>query len=81
MLNSLKLSVTSFLGWVAIAAATDAKELMQRVEFSVSRKKPALKESQFLNSEHLVLCELELEQVRQLFRASLAIFTCAMNYC
>lgn len=65
----------SFTEWISIAAVLVATKIMKRMEVVVLRRISALKESLFLKRENLALQDLVCEQILQILRAALAVYT------
>lgn len=55
------------------------KKILTSMEVKALRRKSALSTSQLFKSENLVLCELNIEQVFQILRASLVIHAHALK--
>lgn len=77
--NSFDVLVKSFLGWVATAPASAAKETMERLEVKASRRNLSLRISQVLRSENLALCKFGTEQINQVHRAPPPVRTDALK--
>lgn len=77
--NLPNLPLKSLSECLVMAVDSAAKKAMETMEGTVSRKKSALRTSQFLKSEKLALPELGSEQISQVFRSSPATYTYALK--
>lgn len=71
----MEFSLKAFSMCVERTAVPAAKDSVSQMEKKVSRQKTELNEYQFLISKNQVLCDLETEQICQIVRASLTIYT------